>query len=146
VIAIMSFFGWILVVIFAGVGLSALPIDMINQFRMRPKARKSDEMRKNKTNMVRAINSLLTQGTEIQRRDSEQEANSEGGFISKWRGKRSVETQMTEFKAKYFSLEEEFEIFSLELKFSDTNPIVPILKLILGIVFLVTSLLWTLQM
>jgi LMBR1 domain-containing protein 1 len=42
VIAIMSFFGWILVVIFAGVGLSALPIDMINEFRLRPKARKSD--------------------------------------------------------------------------------------------------------
>ena len=70
VIAIMSFFGWILVVIFAGVGLSALPIDMINQFRLRPKARKSDEMRKNKTNLVRAINSLLTMGKEIQRSDS----------------------------------------------------------------------------
>ena len=41
---------------------------------------------------------------------------------------------------------EEFEIFSLELKFSDTNPIVPILKLILGIIFLVTSIIWILQM
>jgi hypothetical protein len=38
----MSFFGWILVVIFAGVGLFALPMDMINQFRLRPKARQSE--------------------------------------------------------------------------------------------------------
>jgi LMBR1 domain-containing protein 1 len=30
VIAIMSFFGWIFLVLFGGVGLFALPIDMIN--------------------------------------------------------------------------------------------------------------------
>jgi len=30
IIAIMSFFGWILLVIFGGVGLFALPMDMIN--------------------------------------------------------------------------------------------------------------------
>lgn len=30
IIAILSFFGWILVVIFGGVGLFALPMDMIN--------------------------------------------------------------------------------------------------------------------
>ena len=34
----------------------------------------------------------------------------------------------------------------MELKFADTNPIVPILKLILGILFFITSLLWILQM
>jgi hypothetical protein len=37
----MSFFGWIFVVIFGGVGLFALPMDMINEFRHRPKARKT---------------------------------------------------------------------------------------------------------
>ena len=30
IIAIMSFFGWIFVIIFGGVGLFALPMDMIN--------------------------------------------------------------------------------------------------------------------
>jgi LMBR1 domain-containing protein 1 len=39
--AILSFFGWILVVLFGGVGLFALPIDMINAFRHRPKLRRS---------------------------------------------------------------------------------------------------------
>ena len=42
VVAILSFFGWVFVVIFGGVGLVALPIDTINQFKHRPKARKSD--------------------------------------------------------------------------------------------------------
>lgn len=42
IIAIMSFFGWIFVVIFGGVGLFALPMDLINDFRHRPKPRKTD--------------------------------------------------------------------------------------------------------
>jgi hypothetical protein len=32
----MSFFGYIFLVIFGGVGLAALPIDMINDFINRP--------------------------------------------------------------------------------------------------------------
>ena len=55
IIAILSFFGWIFLVVFGGVGLSALPIDMINEFRHRPKARKSAEMRKAKDAIVNAI-------------------------------------------------------------------------------------------
>jgi len=47
----MSFFGWIFVVLFGGVGLFALPIDTINYFRHRPKARKSDEMKRTRDNM-----------------------------------------------------------------------------------------------
>lgn len=35
--AFMSFFGYVMFVIFGGVGLSALPIDLIQEFRHRPK-------------------------------------------------------------------------------------------------------------
>ncbi len=35
--AFMSFIGYILFVVFGGVGLSALPMDMINEFYNRPK-------------------------------------------------------------------------------------------------------------
>lgn len=42
IIAILSFFGWIFLVLFGGVGLFALPIDMINEFRHRPKPRKTE--------------------------------------------------------------------------------------------------------
>lgn len=53
---------------------------------------------------------------------------------------------MSEFRAKYFALSQEFEVFGLELKFGETNPIIPVLKLVLGIIFILTSLLWLLQM
>ena len=59
IIALMSFFGWIFLVLFGGVGLFALPIDLINEFRHRPKARKTAEMKRTKDNLVRAVGSLL---------------------------------------------------------------------------------------
>ncbi len=88
VIALMSFFGWIFVVLFGGVGLFALPIDMINEFRHRPKARKSAEMMHNKNNLVKAIDSLLKEGESLKKVDEENAKNEEGGFFSKWRGNR----------------------------------------------------------
>ena len=66
--------------------------------------------------------------------------------MDRWRGGRSVNKQLTEFKVKYYSIEEEYSIFNMELQFADTNPIVPVLKLILGILFAITSLLWIIQM
>ena len=35
-LALMSFIGWFLFVLFAGVGLSALPIDLILEWKNRP--------------------------------------------------------------------------------------------------------------
>jgi LMBR1 domain-containing protein 1 len=35
--AFMSFFGYIFLVVFGGVGIPALPIDLINEFINRPK-------------------------------------------------------------------------------------------------------------
>jgi hypothetical protein len=146
VIAIMSFFGWICVVVCGGVGLFGLPLDMINDFRNRPKPRKSNEMAKTKTSLSAAVSSMLKEGEELKKKDEDHAANSESGWFDKWRGRRQIDNKMTEFKAKFSSLEEEVEIFNLELNYYDTNPITPVLKLLLGIVFFVTSILWMLQM
>jgi len=59
IIAILSFFGWIFVVLFGGVGIFALPIDMINAFRHRPKPRKSSSMKRTKENLVGAIEHMI---------------------------------------------------------------------------------------
>jgi LMBR1 domain-containing protein 1 len=46
--ALMSFVGWLLLILFGGVGLFALPIDWINDFRRRPRPRRTDEMNRTK--------------------------------------------------------------------------------------------------
>lgn len=34
----------------------------------------------------------------------------------------------------------------MELEYAETNPVIPVLKLILGIIFFITSILWIVQM
>jgi len=46
--AIMSFIGWFFFLLFGGVGLSALPIDLILDFVHRPKLKKSADMMSSK--------------------------------------------------------------------------------------------------
>jgi LMBR1 domain-containing protein 1 len=65
VIALLSFFGWVFVVLFGGVGLFALPIDMINEFRHRPVARKTGEMKKTKEKLLQAITNLMVEGEKL---------------------------------------------------------------------------------
>jgi hypothetical protein len=36
ILAMLSFFGWFLMIAFAGVGLFSLPMDLINDWRFRP--------------------------------------------------------------------------------------------------------------
>lgn len=40
-IALMSWVGWIFLVVFGGIGLAALPMDLINDFRTRPRTLKN---------------------------------------------------------------------------------------------------------
>lgn len=65
VIALLSFFGWILLILFGGIGLFALPIDMINEFRLRPKARKTEEMDQTRKQLVTIIKNLIKEGDQI---------------------------------------------------------------------------------
>lgn len=50
------------------------------------------------------------------------------------------------FSIKIILFYKQFEIFNLEVKFKDTNPCVFIMKLILGIILTVVSILWVVHM
>lgn len=55
VVVILSFVGWFFAVCFGGVGLFALPMDLIQEFRHRPRVRKSEEMKETKGRLIGAI-------------------------------------------------------------------------------------------
>jgi LMBR1 domain-containing protein 1 len=48
VIAIITFVGWFPLMIFLGIGLTALPLDLINEWRFRPVPMKEDEFNRKK--------------------------------------------------------------------------------------------------
>lgn len=57
--AFMSFFGYVLFVLFGGVGLSALPIDLIKEFINRPKKLTSAEGAKKKSSLKKKAEELI---------------------------------------------------------------------------------------
>ena len=63
--AIISFVGWFIFVIFGGLGLSALPLDLIMEFVHRPKIRKSSDVAETKIQLKRTTEGLLKLGEEL---------------------------------------------------------------------------------
>ena len=59
VIALASFLGWWLLILFLGAGLSALPVDLINEFRFRPIPMKEDEFQRSKIELANQVDKLL---------------------------------------------------------------------------------------
>lgn len=57
-----------------------------------------------------------------------------------------MRTQFTKYKNAVLSLDRDYEIFKLELKYYDTNPIVWYFKLVIGVIFCVISFIWWLHM
>lgn len=53
--AILSFAGWILLILFGGVGMFSLPFDLMREFRRRPRAKRSNEMKEQKEALTSAI-------------------------------------------------------------------------------------------
>lgn len=59
VIAICTFVGWFILILFLGSGLIALPFDYINAWRFRPIPMKEDEFERAKSELARKVQVLL---------------------------------------------------------------------------------------
>ena len=58
----MTFLGWFMLVFFLGSGLIAFPFDLINAFRFRPRPMKEDEFNRNKNELAKKVEKLLSIG------------------------------------------------------------------------------------
>lgn len=55
----MAFIGWFLFVLFGGVGLTALPMDLFSEYANRPKLMKSADAAEKKSNLRRKASELI---------------------------------------------------------------------------------------
>jgi len=65
VIGISTFVGWFILILFLGSGLIALPFDLINAFRFRPKPMKEDEFNRNKNELAKKVEKLIQTGKQL---------------------------------------------------------------------------------
>ena len=101
--AFMAFIGWWLFVLFGGVGLSALPLDMINDFLNRPELLTTKQAAEKKMILKKRTQELIDQGSRI--KDEEKELQYINGYWAKRKAKGKVETSLKRWKANVINLD-----------------------------------------
>ncbi|GAM23900.1 hypothetical protein SAMD00019534_070750 [Acytostelium subglobosum LB1] len=133
IITIVSFFGWFLFVIFGGIGIAALPMDMIGDFKNRPQRIPYDKYLERKTKIGDRATELVAIGKEIQSKLS-------GGIMG-----RKDRRNYNRFRAAVFLLEEDYEILKISYQRQGGKVIFYYAQFFLGFIAAALSLTWLMQ-
>lgn len=150
--AFLSFIGWFFWTFFVGVGMVALPMDLINEFRTRPEPMKTTEYFAKREALGRRAEALIKAGEQMQR-------NNEDNAHMK-RGRSAVNSDanlLRRFEQAYYLLKRDKELLEACAKlrgvnFStdsnvplNLNPLWYILKLVFGVLSIGLSVSWVLH-
>jgi LMBR1 domain-containing protein 1 len=142
--AFMSFIGWFLFSIYVGIGFVALPTDMINAFRLRPKLLSAAASRVQKTALKKRAEELIKVGEALAAEVYDaQDAARGGGAMRK--AMRAHKEKLKPFRIAVDMLDKDMEDWQLGDPDSwrqHYNPLVPYAKLAGGVLAGVASLLW----
>lgn len=146
--AVMSFVGWFVFSIYAGIGFIALPLDCINSWRYRPKVVSSSEA-KMQRKVLSARAAELLQISEYLAERLIQRHSDKGPSPMKWSERRAAERidkqELLRLTALVDMLEKDLEDHQLSDPRSyrqHYNPLVPWAKLLCGIIAVLLSLTW----
>eukprot|EP01138_Halocafeteria_seosinensis_P016345 gb/GECG01016676.1/.p1 GENE.gb/GECG01016676.1/~~gb/GECG01016676.1/.p1 ORF type:complete len:556 (+),score=43.96 gb/GECG01016676.1/:1-1668(+) len=141
---LLSFVGWFIFVIYAGIGLVGLPIDGINAFRYRPRLLTAKQAKLRRNTLRDQTQRLIQTGNDIAK--SIVEFHQSASTRSQRRKFKRTETQeINKFRLLVEALENDVEEYQMcePTSYKDYyNPIIPWLKLAWGIFSIIVSLLW----
>eukprot|EP00588_Corethron_pennatum_P012288 CAMPEP_0194269994 /NCGR_PEP_ID=MMETSP0169-20130528/4077_1 /TAXON_ID=218684 /ORGANISM="Corethron pennatum, Strain L29A3" /LENGTH=546 /DNA_ID=CAMNT_0039011883 /DNA_START=99 /DNA_END=1739 /DNA_ORIENTATION=+ len=145
--AVLSFVGWILFAVFAGVGLAGLPLDSIAAYVYRPRHMDALEFAEAQLSIRSRTADLVDVGDVLRlEREGRQLDQKKRGWLAKRRDDARDQATLNKFKMAVYVLQNDVQ----DLKWShekqhEYNPLVPLGKLVVGCVSAVLSLLWVLQ-
>jgi len=128
--AMISFLGWFFFVVFGGIGIAALPLDLLNDYANRPQRIDLEEFAKQKM----LLNERATKLIEIGRKFT-----AEGRHAKRTRANRRT---YNKFKQAVYFLEKDWEKVKVAYKQRGGNPLIFLLQLVGGILSLVLSIVW----
>eukprot|EP00919_Chromeraceae_sp_WS-2016_P068826 GHVR01162879.1.p1 GENE.GHVR01162879.1~~GHVR01162879.1.p1 ORF type:complete len:578 (+),score=131.18 GHVR01162879.1:43-1776(+) len=140
----MCFVGWFFFILFGGLGLSSVPIDLIISFIDRPNAITLSAYNDRKKLLGEEAVTLGQVGYSLKTRDN-QLKESKGLSWADTRKKESLRKDYNKFKQSVYMLEREVALIEISHKQKGQNPVVSVFKLILGIFSSIISLLWLLH-
>jgi LMBR1 domain-containing protein 1 len=141
-IGILGWVGWWLFSVMAGIGLATIPIDLISDFKYRPKPLAPDKMAAVEVELQRRTDELLDMSIAF-RREREEFRMGGAGTAEKRKQWTSDRLQMNKLSQMLFILEEDMKMFEdcKQIK-KGYNPLIPYIKLVAGIITLCISILW----
>lgn len=144
---LMAWLGWFLFALFGGIGMAAMPLDLILAFVDRPRHMDPVEFAEAKLSLRERVNELVNVGELIK---LEKEEKAENQAKLGWREARKVAAEekktLLQFKQAVYLLEEDAEDFAnCTENFKNYNPLIPIGCLLLGVCAFIVSLFWVLH-
>jgi LMBR1 domain-containing protein 1 len=142
---LMAWLGWFLFAIFGGIGMSALPMDLIYAYKNRPRHMDAAEFAEAQMSLRGRVNELVGIGEmiKVEREGKQENSGSKNPFNKAARSERQA---MNEFKQTVFLLEQDVEDFqACTTDYENTNPLVPYLCVIAGVFSAIISLFWIVQ-
>jgi LMBR1 domain-containing protein 1 len=141
-LAIMAFVGWFLFVIFAGLGIPGMTIDLIRDYKYRPKRLDRGQINALELAIQRRCKELVEIGDMLK----STRTNSRPGrmnYIAKRLKTQAEVAEFKRFKQMVYLLEEDYKQLNLCKAYSTKyNPLLPIFWLIVGILFGIIGILW----
>jgi len=135
--AFIAWVGWFLFVLFGGIGLVALPMDLINEWRTRPVHMTKTEYDQKARELGRRAKHLAEIGEEISR-------DMDNPKLSRSK-KRENKSAFKEFEAAFYFVKNEYEVLRVSYDEKGGNPLWYIFKLVLGCIGFVLSATWVLH-
>lgn len=141
-VAFMCFIGWFFFVTFGGIGLSAMPIDLILEYVDRPRSIDELTYQQERRAIGQLSTELISKAEELQRRDSElcQETGWRAG-----RRKRALQVEYNKWKKEVTFVEDDFQRMQISKHEKGESIVVSVVKLIVGILFTIFSIMWILH-
>ena len=141
-IAVVTFLGYFFFIAFGGVGLSALPMDLILEFADRPRAIDLAQYTRGKQDVGEQARSLGVMAKEMI--EKERSLRVKTGW-SAARQKAQLRTEFNKFRQSVFLLEIEYRKLEIALKNKGEHPLIAGFKLLMGILFVFLSIAWWLH-
>lgn len=145
---IMSFFGWFFFALFGGIGLAALPLDLILAFVHRPRHMDAVEFAEAQVSIRKRVNELVDLGElmKIDHDEKENSKSSKGFFSGLSKEAREERRAFLEFKKSVYLLEQDVEDFqNCSAHYKNYNPLFPFISLLFGMISIVLTIAWMVQ-
>lgn len=143
VMALLSFVGWFLLTVFGGIGLGALPLDLINSYRFRPQRLTKVELEAKERLLRDRAKDLMEIASQV--KVSKTEIGSEDSWFSRRKLKNTLRRDLNRLQAETLLLEQDYDTFLQEKEVSKKSPLWYPFYLFLGIICFIITVLWLLQ-